>query len=153
MTPVWAHHATDPVPYDAVRGFITRRIWGDDRQLPYGTAMAVLHDGVMVAGAIFYNYDPEAGTIELSAASDSKRWMSRPVLWEMFNYAFNDLGCQAVIMRCDPEDGKMCSIASRYGFDRFDLPRLRGRGKSEALFILGDDEWRANGFHRENGNG
>lgn len=137
----------------AVLAFMARRIWGAHRGMPAGEVMAIL-DGEKLAGAVlFHNYEPDAGVIEMTAAAASKRWLTRPVLLEMFRYPFVQLGCQAVVMRCDPADTALSRILAAYGFNRYEIPRLRGRNKAEALFILGDDQWRENGFHKENAYG
>lgn len=106
-------------------------------------------DGAAKGAAIFQNYDKFNGTIEISAASIATRWLSRGILHEMFAYPFNQLGCQAVILRCADTDKRMARILPAYGFNRYDIPRLRGRDKPEAIYVLGDDEWHANGFHKE----
>lgn len=135
--------------YNAICGFVSERIWGEQRPFPSGTAMAVSDAGMIVAGVVFSNYDKDAGVIEISAASDTQRWLTRPVLAEMFGYAFDQLGCQAVVMRVDPGNARLGRMLMAYGFSRHDVPRLRGRDRAEAFYILGDDAWRANGFHKE----
>jgi len=105
--------------------------------------------GNALGAAIYQNYDPEHGVIELSAAAASPRWLSRKVLREMFSYPFDQLGCQAVAMRCDTDNSRLARIFTAYGFKRYDIPRLRGRDKGEAIYVLADDDWRANGFHKE----
>lgn len=137
----------------AVVAFMAQRIWGESRDMPAGEVMAVL-DGETLAGAVlFHNYEPRAGLLEMSGAAASKRWLTRPVLREMFGYPFGQLGCQAVIMRCDPTDKPLSRILTSYGFKRYEIPRLRGRLKAEAFFVLSDDDWRENGFHKENAHG
>lgn len=106
-----------------------------------------------MAAVLFNNWDKDAGVIELVAASDSARWLTRPVLLDMFSFAFDQIKCQAALLRCDPENTRLARILTSYGFTRHDIPRLRGRDKAEALYILGDDEWRTNGFHKENAHG
>lgn len=147
MTPILVHH-TEP-GYGAVCAFVSTRIWGREKPFSVGTAMAVVHGASMVAGVVFHDYDPDAGIIQVSGASDDRRWMTRPVLWAIYNYAFNVLGCQAVIQRNDPDNEYLARMMPRYGFDRYDIPRLRGRNKGEAIFVLTDDAWRKNGFHKE----
>lgn len=104
------------------------------------------------AVVLFHNWDPGAGVVEITAASDSKRWLTRPVLLELFSYPFDRLGCQAVVARMAPER-PLARMFTAYGFKRYDLPRLRGRNEGEAVLILGDDDWRSNGFHKEHGHG
>lgn len=111
-----------------------------------GTVMAVADGDQIIGACLFHNWDKDNGVIELTSASVSPRWLSRAILRDMFGYAFDQLRCQAAVMRVDPENLRMCRIATAFGFKRYDIPRLRGRDKAEALFILGDDEWRAGKF-------
>lgn len=114
-----------------------------------GTVMAVADGPEIIGACLFHNWDVDAGVIELTSASLSAKWLTRPVLREMFGYAFDELKCQAVVLRVDPDNTRMCRIASAFGFKRHDIPRLRGRNKAEALFILGDDDWRGGRFFKE----
>lgn len=109
--------------------------------------MGVASGESIVAAVIFTNYDASAGVVEMSAAADTARWLTRPVLAEMFGYAFDQLGCQAVVLRVHPNNVRLHRILRAYGFERHDVPRLRGRDTPEVFYILGDDIWRANGFH------
>lgn len=141
MKALWLHPSQGGA-YDVLQGFIALRIWGERRSLEGGTIMAVV-DGADVLGAcLFHNWDTESGVIEMTAASASPRWLSRPMLREMFSYVFDQLACQLAVMRVDPANVRMCRIASAFGFKRYDIPRLRGRDKAEAIFVLGDDDWR-----------
>lgn len=135
--------------YAPLVDFITSRIWGARQDMTQGTVMGVADGGQIIGACLFHNWHPDEGVIELTSASVSPRWLSRPVLRAMFGYAFDDLKCQAAVMRVDPENARMCRIASAFGFTRYDIPRLRGRNKAEALFILGDDEWRGGKFYKE----
>jgi RimJ/RimL family protein N-acetyltransferase len=139
--------------FSTIELFVSKRIFGNPRNMMGNTAMAVIKGNDFLGAAIYQNYDHDNGTIEISAASKSARWLSRSNLLEMFTYPFLELGCQAVVLRCDPDDSKLDRIFKAYGFNRYDIPRLRGRDKSEAIYILGDDEWRNNGFHKELQNG
>ena len=133
--------------------FITERIWGGEKDMTAGTVMAVTKGGQIIGACLFHNWHPDEGVVELTSASVSERWLSRPVLQAMFGYAFNDLGCQAAIMRVAPENRRMCRMAAAFGFKRYDIPRLRGRDRAEAVFILGDDDWRGGRFYKEMPNG
>lgn len=135
--------------YQPLIGFITSRIWGREVPMSDGTVMAVSEGQQIIGACLFHNWQPDEGVIELTSASVSPRWLNRRVLRAMFGYAFDTLKCQAAVMRVDPANVRMCRIASAFGFKRYDIPRLRGRDKAEALFILGDDEWRAGKFSKE----
>lgn len=152
MTALWLQRGQSG--FEAVERFISARIFGASRHMPGDTMVVSLGaDGGMIGAAIFQNYDKDNGTIEISAAAVSPRWLSRNVLYEMFEYPFEQLGCQAVVMRCDPEDKRLSRIFGAYGFKRYDIPRLRGRDKSEAIYVLAEEDWRGNGFHKENAHG
>lgn len=144
---LWAY--PDDGMYQPLVGFITSRIWGREMPMSDGTVMAVAEGQQIIGACLFHNWQPDEGVIELTSASVSPRWLNRRVLRAMFGYAFDTLKCQAAVMRVDPANVRMCRIASAFGFKRYDIPRLRGRDKAEALFILGDDEWRAGKFSKE----
>ena len=151
MNRAWFHHSDEQ--YRWVTDFVSRIIWGSPREMPLVTALAIADGATPIAGVVFTNYDDETQTLEISAASQSKRWLSRPILFEIYSYCFDQMGCQAVIQRNDPADKPLARMLTAYGFNRYDIPRLRGRNKGEAIFVLTDDAWRANGFHKENSDG
>jgi RimJ/RimL family protein N-acetyltransferase len=150
LTPVWARL---PGAKDAVVRFVGAMIPGGNRGFGECVALAVLaDDGRMVSGVLFHNWNPEHGVIEMSAASVEKRWLTRPVLWAMFNYAFNDAGCQLVVMRVSErnrmENGRgIQRILKAYGFEEYRIPRLQGRDTAELIYTLADDVWRAKETH------
>ena len=124
-------------------------IWpGKLRDFGNCQTMAVFEDGELIAGMVYHNYEPEAGVIEISGAGTSKRWLTRQTLRKMFAYPFEECGCQAVVMRCDPEDAALRRMLTAYGFELYVIPRLRGRDKDENVFLLTDDAWASNKFNR-----
>lgn len=119
---------------------------------PFST-MGVFEDEALVAVVVYHNYSREHGVIEISAAADTPRWLTRGVLLQLFKFPFEALGCQLVIMRVDPENKRLRRILTAYGFDHLTIPRMRGRDKDETLYMLTDDQWRANGFHERTNHG
>ena len=113
---------------------------------PY-TTMGVFDGGQIVACMLYNNFQPEAGVVEIHGAGLTPRWLTRPVLQEMFSYPFDQLGCQMVIMRVSERNGRLLRMLTAYGFEHVTIPRLRGRDEGERIFSLTDDAWRANGFH------
>jgi RimJ/RimL family protein N-acetyltransferase len=148
---LWVHHDEGPV-YGALEAFASERIWGKPKEFGIGRAMAVSDEGKIIAVVLYTNYDPDCGTIEISAASDNPLWLSKRVLREMFEFPFNGLKCQAVIMRGDIGNSNLSRIAPAYGFKRYEIPRLRGRDKIEAVYVLSDDDWNANKFNKVKAN-
>ena len=149
MKALWVHDARNPDLFKAICGFVAQAIFGGPNAFAGNTAVGVFDNGRMVAGVVMHDYQPRFGTIEMSGASLSARWLSRGLMREIFDYAFDQMGCQAVVMRCDPANTRVLRGLRRYGFQRVDVPRLRGRTKAEAVMVLGDDEWAANGYHKE----
>lgn len=136
------------------RGILSRWvaeiIWpGENREFGNCQGMAVLDDDERVCGVIYHNYEPHAGVVEISAGSTSKRWLTRRVLRAMFSYPFEEANCQAIVMRCNPDDAALRKMLLAYGFKLYVLPRLRGRDKDENVFILTDDAWMDNRFNRK----
>ncbi len=118
------------------------------------SSMAVFDDEKPIAVVVFHDWQPERGVIEFSAASTSKRWLNRRSLWEMFSYSFLQLGAQLVVMRVSIRNvmwnGRgIHRVLRAYGFKAYQVPRLRGRDEDEVIYTLSDDDWKANGFHKE----
>ena len=112
---------------------------------PY-TTMGVF-DGSSLHGVIlFNNYQPEAGVIEFHGAALSPRWLTRPVLREMFGYIFETVGCQMAVTRNSERNRRLHRVLKAYGFIDYPIPRLRGRDEGEIVWTLTDDAWRQNGF-------
>lgn len=120
---------------------------------PPFTTMGVFDRETLAAVILYNNFQPEAGVIEIHGAAETARWLPRPVLYQMFSYPFDQVGCQAVIMRVSERNTRLLRILTAYGFDSVVIPRLRGRDEGERIFWLTDDVWRANGFHKENAHG
>lgn len=133
----------------AVASFVASHIPGCERGWENFTTLGLVDSADrLVAGVVFHNYAPEAGVIELSSASTSRRWLMRPMLKAMFGYPFDQIGCQMVVLRVSERNAVMIEIAERFGFAAHRIPRLRGRDEAEILFTLTDDEWRAHPVNR-----
>lgn len=128
-----------------VSEWVAERITGCERGFGPCAALAV---GNPVCGAVvFHNYSPECGVIEMSAAAESPRWLSRPVLWAMHAYIFVDAGCQMAVMRVSEQNKRMLRIARAFGYQAHEIPRLRGRDEAEIILTLTDDDWKAGRFY------
>lgn len=140
MNLIWLH-PRDGEPYSRVHAFLSERIG----RVEQGTTLAVCNGSALVAAVAYGGFRKDRGVIEMSAAADGP-WITRPVLKEAFGYPFGQLGCQAVVLRAETSNAKVRKLAQALGFRRYEIPRLRGRDKPEAIFVLGDDEWRAGRF-------
>lgn len=111
------------------------------RPLDPSYSLANVDGGSLLGAVVFHGYYPETGIIEMSAASNSSRWMSRKMLNATFSYAFDHLKCQMVIWRVSENNTRMSNIARRLGFVGYTIPRLRGRNEADIVFTLTDDAW------------
>jgi len=129
--------------------WVADQIWpGKNRDFGNCHGLAVIEDEKVIGGAIWHNYEPDAGIIEISAAATSRRWLTRQTLDVMFGVPFREWKCQAVVFRVSPEDKPMHRMLKAYGGELFVLPRLRGRHLDEHVFIVTDDAWASNKFNR-----
>lgn len=134
---------------EALKQWVEHRIWDDGSTLPPSVMMGIFENRELIAAVAFHDYHPKAGVIELSAASESKRWLTRPVLHSMFSYVFNDAECQMCVVRIDPDNKSLFRIFKAYGFNDIRIPRLLGREKDQIVMTLTDDDWKANKFERK----
>lgn len=152
MMTVWGNSRT-PEIRDGIARFVGDRIPGGSRGFGNCVCLGVIGRERLIAGVVFHNWNPEAQVIELSSAALSRRWLTRPVLWSMFDYAFNQIGCQMVVARVSEknrdENGRgIQRIFTAYGFNETRIDRLGGRDTAELIYTLTDTDWRRNGFHQ-----
>ncbi|MBN7755490.1 N-acetyltransferase [Nitratireductor aquimarinus] len=151
---VWGS-SREPELNEALGSWCAAHIEGVSRLNPPFTTMGVIQDDQIVAVMLYHNWDPDAGVIEISGSAITPKWLTRPVLWSMFDYPFNGMGNQLVAMRVSERNvmwnGRgLPRLLKSYGFKSHFIPRLRGRDEGEILYTLTDDDWRANRFHKEN---
>ena len=131
----------------AVGDFVAANVDGCDRGWENCVGLGIFGDG-WTAGVVYHDWNPEAGTICMSAFSESPKWLTREILWEVFDYPFQRAGCQMVIMQVSERNTRMLSILKRFGFDMVRIPRGRGRDEDEIICTLTDDQWRASPLWR-----
>jgi RimJ/RimL family protein N-acetyltransferase len=135
-----------------VSAFVGKRIPGGDRGFDKASAIGFVENGELIGGLVYHDYQPEAGIVEISAASTSKRWLTRRTLFAVFSIPFDRWGCQMVVMRTradnQQENGRgIARIARAYGFTQTLIPRLYGRNADCILHCLTEEAWRQNGYH------
>ena len=134
---------------EAVAKFVSERVDGCARGFGKCQAIGFLDDeGLLVAGVVYHNWNPESEVIEMSGASITPRWLTKPILRLIFGYPFNDAGCQMVVMRVSEDNKHLHRQLYACGFKSHKIPRMRGRNKAELIFTLTDDDWSASKFMR-----
>lgn len=135
---------------DALSRWVADVIWpGAGKGFGNCQGMAVIDGETLIGGAIWHNYEPEAGVVEISSGSTSKRWLNRQTLNVMFGVPFYEWNCQAIVLRVSDLDKPMHRMLTAVGFERYRIPRLRGRDEAENVFVLTDEVWRRSKFNRK----
>ena len=124
-----------------VSNFVSQCIWGAKDKFDKYCTMAVIESCKLIAGVVYHNYYEDAGVIEISAGSISKRWLTKPVLRAMFNMPFLCLNCQMVTCRVSELNTTMLNINRKFGFEEIYIPRARGRHEGEYLFMMTQEAW------------
>lgn len=143
------HYDISPRDHQIVSEFVSNIIWGKKMEWPYSRSMAVMEDGKLIGGTVFHDYDQSSNIVELSSASVSKKWLTRPVIRAMFHLPFNMLVCQMAVLRVSSENETMLKVARTFGFDEHVIPRLFGRNADGHIFTLTDDQWRSHRINRK----
>lgn len=140
---------TFPDLNEAIGDFVSMLLWGAPGRFERFSSFGVFDAGTLIAGVLWHNWQPEAGVVEMSAASTDKRWLTRSVLRTMFGVPFDRWGCQLVALRVSQTNFGMVDIATRFGFRAYLIPRLRGRAEDEIIFTFTDDQWRQHPLARK----
>lgn len=122
---------------------------GKDKQFENFQALAIIDDDTLIGCVLFHHYNDEYGTIELTIATTSKRWVTRRTIGRMAKYVFDEANCQAAVVRTDKNNKHIRSMLRRAGFAEYSIPRLRGRTKPEIILVLSDDEWNRSKFNKQ----
>lgn len=130
-------------------------IWpGGGKSFGECVCLGVLEKGKAIACIVYHNFDPDAGIIEFSGAATSKRWLTRDVLQEMFDYPFARCGLQMVVTQNSAREHQshLHRMLNRVGFRSHLIERLRGKDEDGYVWTLTDDDWRKCDLNRTSGN-
>lgn len=105
-------------------------------------AAAVLRDGQVAALVVYSSYQPRYRALEMSILADSPRWATRPVIWALFAYPFEQLQVQRVSSAIRADNTRSIRLCEGLGFTQEGRIRL-GYGDCDALvFGLLAEEWK-----------
>ena len=128
-----------------IKDFVQARAHSNRALLEDGVAMGVWIDQILVAGVVFSNYNqlPHGSFIELSVASDSARWLTRPVLREIFTYPFEVLNVTRLQTLCHRNNRRARKLTRGLGFKQEGIARRAWDGRSDAvLHSMTVNDWR-----------
>jgi hypothetical protein len=137
---VWGQDATVSAFVAAQLGY--NRPWDNCRAIGFTDA-----NGQLVAGVVFHNWCPEAGTIEMSAASTTRKWLTRKRLAIVFAYPFQF--CRIVIARIAEGNKRARRIWRSFGADEYVIPRLRSPNEAEVIYLLPAETWRSGKYGKQ----
>ena len=134
---------------EAVASFVSHLLFGDDRGFGNSRGIGVVdREGRLIGGVVYHNYQPEAGTIEMSSAATTPRWLNRLVLHAIFSYPFA-IGCQMALMRVSARNARLTRQLDALALRRLPIPRLYGRDEDGILYTMTDDAWSTWKFRRK----
>ena len=148
----------EPVIHEAISRWVSNQSFGvDDNVWQDSTSYGVINGGKPVAGIVFHDWKPSAGTIQYSGAAIDRNWLRGPFLHNMFSYMFDDLGCQMVITGNSSENTGLHRILARLGHEKNVIKRGWGRHVDLYLWTLTREQWvendimqRSRGWAKEN---
>ena len=133
---------------DEVGDFVARLTGMPRGVVAGGKAIGVVKGDELIGGVVYHHWSPEAGTIVMSGASASARWLTRPVLKRIFDYPFVECGCQMVVMQVAESDFRLQRQLAVIGFAFVKIARLYGRGKDGVIATLTAEDWHESRFNR-----
>jgi hypothetical protein len=98
-------------------------------------------DGALEAGAVYHNWCPENGTIEITAAALHPRWGTKARLRAIFDYPFGF--CRMVVARTSENNPTPLRIWRALGASEYRIADLRAPGEAEIVTTLSVEQWRA----------
>ena len=99
-------------------------------------------DNELIAGLVYFNYHPEAGTIEVSIdAVPKQRWLTPTTLAIMFQYPFLDCKCQMLITKTSARSEHVQRMLASMNFSLIRIPRAGGRDEDGILALLTYEDW------------
>src|SRR5262245_14078438 len=99
-------------------------------------------EGLLVAGFVYHNWEPDAEVIEMSgAALPGVKWCTPDVLARMYQYPFLQLHCQMVVMRVAADNERLLRQLAALNYMLIKIPRMLGRDKDGVLCLLTYEDW------------
>jgi len=84
-------------------------------------------DGTAAAGVVFFSYHPKFASIEIAAASETPRWLTRALVRQIMGYPFDQLGCLRVSAVTPRRAMPARRFLESFGFKREGLARRGSR--------------------------
>jgi len=119
------------------------------RDLGFGNCrtIGVIEGGLLLAGIVYHNYQPDADVVQMSgAALPGHYWITRETMKRAYEYPFLGFGCQMVVNIVPADDARQLYMLSRFGYTFIPFPRLLGRERDGVICHLTREAWEASKF-------
>jgi RimJ/RimL family protein N-acetyltransferase len=104
--------------------------------------------GRPLGAVVFSNFQPGFGSIEVSFAADTPRWLTRPLIGAILSYPFVQLDCQRLTAVTPRKARRARRFLDRFGFKREGVVR-KGFGTDDAIISgLLRTEWLGSKWNR-----
>lgn len=98
-------------------------------------AIGIEEDGQIIGGFVIDNYVHQARA-SIHAAGDHGKWVTRELLFVLFDYVFRQLGCKVIINPVDVRNEPSMVNTERLGFTEIcRIPEGAG-GADLAIFVM-----------------
>jgi RimJ/RimL family protein N-acetyltransferase len=135
----------NPADHDAISRWVSLHSFGvADNVWPDSTSLGILKDGKPIAGFVFHDYRPSAGTVQYSGAAISPEWGKGPSLHYMFQYMFDGLNCQMVMTGNSARNVHLHRILERLGHKKHVIERAWDRDTAMYFWTLTREDWMTN---------
>lgn len=126
--------------------FVSLGLWGDLRGFVGPQACGVIDGERLIGGIVYHDWDPDAGSIELSAYFERHDWLTRGMLREILAYPFDIAGCRIAVARYSEHNRTASRIWKSWGARETRIPDLHAPGVALCVATLTTDDWRGSRF-------
>lgn len=119
-----------------------------DRGFGACQAVGFIRDENLIGGVVYHNYDPEAGTIEISAGIDPAYRLTRGEWQDIFDAPFVKMNCQMFYFKVSKKNKRLRETLKRMGCTEYIIPRMLGRTQAQSILTMSDEAWYASPYSK-----
>ncbi|MBM3346848.1 MAG: hypothetical protein FJY55_10190 [Betaproteobacteria bacterium] len=107
-----------------------------------GVAVVAEGDRSILAGAVYHDYYPDYGTIQISLAAATPRWASRRIIGQILSIAFERYGCHKIWASTLHSNSHALRFILGVGFEKEALlTDFFGPGRHSIATSMTRDQW------------
>lgn len=124
-----------------------KHVEGDDDFGPCKAIGVASEVGELIGGVVYSNYRPSLRSMDISVASSTPRWLTRPMITYMLNYPFYQVGCVRVTAITGSRNKATIRFLHGLGFYREGVVRKGLLTEDAMLYGMLEKHWRTNKFN------